>query len=424
VIPFPREPLAAAPRPPRPPLPGAFYQALVGLLLFAFAVTILIPVVPLFITDRLGSTEQWIGTATLILAFTAVTSRIPTGTLSDRQGRRRWMLIGALLSLAASLFYLASHSIAVFLLARIGTGAALGVFTTASKALSADLAPPSRRGEALGLNNATFSVAGIFSPLVGEGLKNALGFEAVFALSGALSLLALLVTYTLPADHPDMSESNGARRDAVLALRQRGTWAAILLIVSAGALLTLMFTFYPLLAERSALYDDAPRLLAAVAMGLGLSIWSLIDTVIEPVAGRVSDAIGRQPVALPGLVIAAAGVVLLSRAAGTASAYAAIALMASGWGMMRAIADAIAQDAIPPALRGIGTALLYTSFDLAIGINAQLLGGMIDGADFDAFFTATLALFLGFGALGFALATRLRTYTAPQVAPAPTDPAR
>jgi hypothetical protein len=100
----------------------------------------------------------------------------------------------------------------------------------------------------------------------------------------------------------------------------------------------------------------------------------------------------------------------LSRAQNTLSVYLSIAVMVTGWGIARAVADAISQDAVAPALRGMGAAVLYSGFDLAIGLDAQVLSLLISGSDFTIFFYAIAAMLLGFGILGLALATRLRTY--------------
>jgi MFS family permease len=152
-----------------------------------------------------------------------------------------------------------------------------------------------------------------------------------------------------------------------------------------------------------------------------LSIWSLTDTVIEPIAGWLSDRVGRQPIAAPGLLIAAVGVILLSRAESTVSAYAAITLLAGGWGMARAVADATSQDALPPLLRGMGAAVLYTCFDLAVGVNAQVLGTLINGSDFSRFFTGALISMFIFGLAGLLLSNRLTPYERRAAVPAAGD---
>jgi hypothetical protein len=99
-----------------PTLPRAFYRSLLATVLFAMGMTVLIPIIPLFITDELGAAENWVGTATLSIATASVILRIPAGAFSDRQGRQI-MLIGALIGVVASVLYVLAHSLA-FLLAR------------------------------------------------------------------------------------------------------------------------------------------------------------------------------------------------------------------------------------------------------------------------------------------------------------------
>ncbi|MBN1202568.1 MAG: MFS transporter [Anaerolineae bacterium] len=394
----------------KPPLPKAFYVGLITTFLFSISLTILAPIVPLFITDELNAPEHWIGTASLFLAISAVALRIPGGAFSDRLGRRQIMIIGAIANLVAAVLYVASHTIAMLLLARLITGVAIALFTTANKALLVDLSPPARRGEALGLGNTAFSLGLILSPLLGEGMKNAVGFQAVYVLSGVLTLLALAATLALPGGKPDRCASPGARQDVTDTLRERGTWASILLMAGLASIMTLMFTFFPLLAERKALLDDAPRIISSFSIGLGLSIWATVNSVSEPFAGWLSDRLGRQPVAIPGLLIVVIGVISLGQASTTFGTYLSVAVMAAGWGIVHTIADALSQDAVSPALRGMSAAVVYTSFDLIIGIDAQAFGILIDGSNFDPFFLVATVSTLSFSVIGILLSSRLLTY--------------
>ncbi len=395
---------------PREKFPRAYYVALLSVLLYSLGLTLILPVLPLFVTDEIGAPAYWVGTATLFVTLTAVASRLPSGTLSDRHGRRKLMLIGVLVGVAANLLYSVTHSLPPFLVGRLLSGVSIGLFTTANKALIADLAPPSRRGEALGMSNAAFSIAMIASPLLGEGVKNALGFREVFLTSAALSALSALITYTLPRNRPEHQPEGNLRHSVQLILRMRGAWAAILLMVGTGVGFTVTITYFPLLAERKAVFADAPAWLVPVAIGLGLSIWALVDTLIEPLAGRLSDRVGRQTVAIPGLALLMGGLWAVSHIRHTSGAYVALATLAVGWGTVRTIGDALAQDSVPPALRGMIAAVIYTAFDLSIGINAQLLGGLIQGDDFGAFFRAALGITLAACALGIVLSTRLRPH--------------
>jgi DHA1 family multidrug resistance protein-like MFS transporter len=405
----------------RPPFPRAFYLSLLATTLFSMGLTLTIPIMSLFVTDEIGLAEHWVGTATFFVTLAAVGTRIPAGAFSDRHGRRKIMLIGGTLGVAAAMMYIITQNLVTLLCARMITGTSIALFTTTGKALAADLSPAARRGEAMGLNNAAFSVASVISPIIGEGLKNATGFRAVFALSAVLMSGALVATYHLPRSAPERNTPFNASADVKDTLRQRGMWAAILIMLSMGTILAVLYTFYPLLAERKGLFSDAPGLLSPIAIGLGLSIWSVIDTVVEPVSGRLSDRIGRQPIVIPGLVTTALGLFILGRAHNTASTLSAIALLAAGWGMARGSADAVAQDALPPVLRGMGAAVLYTSFDFAVGSSAQFLGGLVNGSDFSGFFPAALTSVLLFGVAGLALTTRLIPHDQREAVPAPGD---
>jgi MFS family permease len=389
-------------------MPRAFYISQLAQLLFAFAITIVTPFVSIYMTDELGTSTSWVGTASMVVSLAAVSARLPGGIVSDRRGRRSVMLVGAAMGILGSGLYLLSSTVAIFLIARIFAGLAIGLFTTANKAFAADIAPPLRRGEAMGLNNGAFSVAVVISPLVGEGLRNEAGYAPVFLLAGLLALISLVIVFFLPDTKPDYASN--ARADIASTVGERGMWAALIMMLGLGSILSLMYAFFPLMADRTDFLADAPGLISAFAIGLGLSIWSAIDTVIEPIAGRISDRVGRQIVFVPGLFICLLGLMGLSRAQNTLSVYLSIAVMVTGWGIARAVADAISQDAVAPALRGMGAAVLYSGFDLAIGLDAQVLSLLISGSDFTIFFYAIAAMLLGFGILGLALATRLRTY--------------
>ncbi|MBN1679978.1 MAG: MFS transporter [Anaerolineae bacterium] len=409
-------------RPAQNRLPRSFYTILLATVMFAMGMTIMIPIGPLYITDELNQAERWVGTSTLAVALAAVFTRIPSGVLSDRYGRRRLLVIGAVLGVVSGAMLIFSQTLLLFLLSRLLIGLGLGIFTTAGKALSTDLAPAPRRGEAMGIYNAAFSFATIFSPLLGEGIKNALGFHAVFVLNGILLVIAFVVTLMLPADPPTAPTGQHIGRDLKATLAERGTWATSMIMLGMASILTLMYTFYPLLAERNDLYEDAPKLLSSIALGMGLSIWALTDTIIEPLAGQLSDRIGRQPIIIPGLILAAIGIYTLSRANNTASAYLAIVAISAGWGITRGMADALSQDVVSPALRGSAAAIAYTSFDGGVGTYAQVFSGLIDGNDFSQLFVVTAIVAMGLGLLGFVITLRVRPYeqrAAAQITPVP-----
>lgn len=140
---------------------------------------------------------------TFNLVYSVVSS--PAGALSDRLGRRRFLVVGWLLY---ALVY------AGFAAARAGwqTWALMGVYGVyyglthgTAKAFVADLVPADRRGTAYGVYNAAVGVTAFPASLIagllwqGAGGWNGFGPSAPFIFGGALALVATLLLLASPA---------------------------------------------------------------------------------------------------------------------------------------------------------------------------------------------------------------------------------
>jgi DHA1 family tetracycline resistance protein-like MFS transporter len=67
-------------------------------------------------------------------------------------------------------------------------------YTTAANAYVADIAPPRRRAEAMGLFSAAMAVGLIIAPVVGFMIVGAAGFSHLFYFSAGLAFMAFLVS--------------------------------------------------------------------------------------------------------------------------------------------------------------------------------------------------------------------------------------
>ena len=103
------------------------------------------------------------------------------------------MLAGAAIFVVASLLYVVATSVPLLLGVRILHGIGMALFTTAAYAIVADLAPVSRRGEALGLWGTVPTVGSALAPFLGLMLRDRYGYNTVFIISACLALLALLL---------------------------------------------------------------------------------------------------------------------------------------------------------------------------------------------------------------------------------------
>ncbi|MFE9952670.1 MFS transporter [Streptomyces sp. NPDC005531] len=142
----------------------------------------------------------WAMGALALLGQAALTGRLMRRGVSSRWARGRvgagLLLLGAAACLALPLVDGAGGKTAL-LVVGLGLG---GAFPTVAVTTVAELAPPARRGGALGTMNATVTTAGLIAPAVVGQLvdsRGVAGYQTAVLLSGVLLLVGALAAFTL-----------------------------------------------------------------------------------------------------------------------------------------------------------------------------------------------------------------------------------
>jgi MFS family permease len=273
------------------------------------------------------------------------------GWASDRFGRKPLLVAGAAIFLAASLAYGWSDTAPTLLLVRLLHGAGMGLYPTAASAAMADVAPPERRGELLGLLGSAANVAMAVGPIAGVAVVERAGFAALFFLSGLVAAAALATSLLVPETFP-------VRR--AVPLRVEAAFSRSALFPSA-IVLCLMVTygvqvaFLPIYAQER-----------GVNGGLFFLVFALVVAAVRGHAGRMSDRAGRVPVAVAGLALAAAALVTLAMTRALPGLAAAGALYGVGFGAAQPALMAWCVDRAPPSDRGRAMGTYYTALELGI----------------------------------------------------------
>ncbi|HWG84264.1 MAG TPA: MDR family MFS transporter, partial [Deinococcales bacterium] len=134
------------------------------------------------------SLYPWLTTAFLV----ASTVMVPIyGKLSDLYGRRRILLTGITIFLAASaLCGLAANAGQLIAFRALQGAGSAALFTTAF-AIIADIFPPSERGKYAGLFGAVFGLSSVVGPLVGGFITDTLGWHWVFFVNLPIGAVAV-----------------------------------------------------------------------------------------------------------------------------------------------------------------------------------------------------------------------------------------
>src|SRR5690348_3483218 len=141
------------------------------------------------------------GAATTISTFLTALTSVFAPKLVARFGRRA-VFVSAAIGLGLPCFMLFGPSLALAVLACAVRGAALGLAFVAAGGLAAQMAPPSRRGEFLGLYGLAFSVPAIFAVPLGLWMLPHLGTWPLALIACVCGTAPLLFIDAFPVKAP------------------------------------------------------------------------------------------------------------------------------------------------------------------------------------------------------------------------------
>ncbi|MEK7854434.1 MAG: MFS transporter [candidate division NC10 bacterium] len=351
---------------------------------FFLSFYLLLPTLPLYALQY-GMGESEIGLIIGAFSLTALVVRPYVGRAIDRRGRKGMVLLGTAVFLTASLAYHYTRTVGSLLALRLLHGSGMGFFTTAASAVITDLAPPARRGEAMGYFGLAANLAMAVGPALGMRLASDGTFGGLFLAAGGVALVAVLLGTGVPE-----TLLAGTTPPAAAPLFSRRA------LFPAGAMLSLCVTY-------GAVVSFLPLLGRQVGMGnpgLFFTIYAVFLVLTRPVAGPLSDRVGRAAVVLPGMALVAAATGTLAAASAPGWLLLAGALYGIGFGAAHPALMALTADRVEAAERGRAMATFYAALELGIGSGSVLLGVLLAYSSFPAMFGAAAAIAAA-GTLGF-----------------------
>jgi len=291
------------------------------------------------------------------------------GVVADRLGPAPVFAVGLWISAAAFVGFLAVGSFGALLTARVVQGIGGGLVYGTAPALVTLALPRERHGQGLGRLALGLGTGLAVGPLIGGALVETLGWRSVFLYRAPVAaVLAAIASATLPR----------GRRAGAWRLPPRTEWLRWgvlsglgLAALSNGAQFA-VWLLAPFYLVRVLGLDAAHG-------GMFFMLTPLATAVMSPLAGRLTDRMGsRVPMAL-GLVMEAAGLLLISRfTAGTP--YAAVAvglgLVGAGVGLFQVPNLARVMTSFPAVRQGAAGGLAFMSRTLGVVAGVQTTGAM------------------------------------------------
>ncbi len=330
---------------------------------------------PVYLVVGLGATALTVGIIEGIAEATAAITKIFSGALSDRLGRRKELAaLGYGLAAFTKPIFPLAPTIGWLVAARFIDRVGKGIRVAPRDALVADISPPELRGACYGLRQALDTVGAFLGPLLGIGLMALFAddFVSVFwmaVIPGFLAFGLIVFAVREPARPPAARAVRNPLSLGELALLGPAYWW----VVVVGAVFTL------------ARFSEAFLILRAESAGLPLMLVPAVLVVMNiayaasayPV-GALSDRVDRAALLVIGLGLLIAADLALAMAPGLVGIACGVVLWGLHMGFTQGLFAALVADAAPAELRGTA----FGVFNLVTGV-AMLAASVIAGALWD-----------------------------------------
>ena len=340
--------------------------------------------------SSLGIASSLAGTIVGAYGFTQLILRIPFGVTADYfKNHRAFLFLGYIFILASSAVLSLTQSAWVFLLARLLSGAASATwvsFTVYFSAFSVSEDTSGNMGKLMAANN-----IGVFAAYIAGGLLyEATGIRTMFILSGAVSVLALILLCFLQPSGAQTQREPLKLRDLKLVAADGRLWNLSMLAAAIQFISC---------ATASSFTSNYAKSLGADGLQLGIvsalyTLSGIIGAALigAPVAKRFSD----RTIVVFGFILTLAYCALVPLCSGIPALY--IMQFIGGFGKVLILtllmADAVKNTA--PAVRSTAMGVYQSVYSLGMTVGPVVMGAVLERTQGfrPAFFLMAAASFL------------------------------
>jgi len=254
--------------------------------------------VPKF-AEHLGASAAIIGTVSGMFAVTALAVRPFVGPSAGYFRKNRLLAAAACIILLAFVCYAAAGSISMVMAGRLLHGIGMGLLAPVSLAMAGDVLPSRRLATGIGIFSLGQAGATAIGPTVGLELVQAFGYSATFWIGSVLMGIVVVLAWRLTSDKP----ARGARFQ--LSLNR---------MVASEVLIPTVILFF--LAGAHACIQAFILIYGGVngvdEIGLFFTTYAVCLLISRPLVGKIADTYGMNKVLLPGILLFAVSMIVIS----------------------------------------------------------------------------------------------------------------
>jgi MFS family permease len=338
-----------------------------------------------FLLPKFDAGPTAIGLVVGLFGLATVLCTPLAGRWVDARPRREVLSVGALLMSGSAFAFIGVDTLGVGLgVLRVLQGMSYALVLTSVGTLVADLAPPARLSQALGLAGGSMLVMNAIAPAMVEPLADAGGWPAVFALAGVAALVA--AGLAAGVTEPSRPAYAGVRPGLLAVARRPVARDYALVVALAGATFGAVMAFEP----------SYVLALGGIEVRAFFIAFATAAIVVRLLGGHLPDRFGRHRVAMGSLALYALTVAAMV-AMRPVHAAALGASLGLAHGLFYPALNALAVTAVAAHERGRIMAIFTGAFSGGVWVGTSGLGLVATHAGYPAVFgvaasSAALAL--------------------------------
>ncbi|CAH0150338.1 MFS transporter [Peribacillus simplex] len=323
----------------------------------------------IYAVNELDASTSEAGLISGIFIIGTLIGRLFIGRFIDSIGRKKTLFIGLIFFTLTTLLYFVDLGIGFLLVNRLIHGMAMGMASTATGTIVAQIIPAKRKGEGIGYYSMSATLATAIGPFIGLYMAQHTSFQVIFSFCLALGVISLITAFFLyvPALKvtAKVTESKGFKLSNFIEPKALPISIITLLLAFCYSSVLSFISFYAIEID---LVNTASFFFVVYAVAVLLS---------RPFSGPLMDRKGSNFIMYPAFMIFGIGLLLLSITTNSFTLLAAGFLIGLGFGNMQSSSQAIAVKLTPPHRMGMATSTFFIMLDAGLGFGPYILGFII-----------------------------------------------
>ena len=362
-----------------------FIGVSLGNFLFFSSFYLMLPVLPLFVSDMGGTTSQ-IGFVIGLFTLSSALFRAYFGKVADIYGLRKCLLIGAFFFMVPFIAYMYIESVYILYVIRFFHGLAQGVYLAAAFGYVAMLAPANRRGEVMGIFGIMNIIALSACPAIGMlFISYTKDYNLLFALCLAMVVATFISIYFID-ERIAVSKEKASAVSLVTVIKRRPVIAASIVLFTGAAAYGSIISFLPVYSPTNT--------------GLFFSTYAIFTILFRILTGKLSDKIGRYKTLLPFIGISIIAMGLLAVMNNIITMLIAAALFGMGFGSFMPVLNAYIIDEVIQEERTTALGVYSACMEGGMAFGSIIFGAVAEMQGF-SFMYITTAAFIFIGLITF-----------------------